>query len=790
MNKTRRHGSLCRGIALFLAIGALHCGNYTAADDGKADAETKAPHVKYEVPKAAKSPLLKGRIRAEHWADALKITRLSHALVPAYADGQMRRWIVTDPAIEPCDRDVTFWLMWDANRLYLAGRSAVPEGRTLSMRQHPDRPRPPLLHDDAYEFAVDASAVEPDNEAANGVLMCIFTAFGLEQARKLPREFRVFGKMPAVDPELDMASSVWTDEEGTQWWDMQVAFDLEHLGLSGPLEAGDTLRVSLARMFQFPWHYTFVPCSSSYMDSEGFPEITLTNEKASAEYPPGSRQENAEQDTAEDDSEFLDFRPDYPSFPVDLAQFDPKTENLTLQGDAVLASMPEGESAAAMAYQVLGAGLGDSAAKGVCKRRADNLFRGHLDLSAIPPGRYRIRVALRNAAGDPLLERTLEGFEKSGQGNDARYVWWLGVEADTVSLAQHDPLNGPAPVSARINHWYRQGKAAGNAGDFYHNHDHLHSYLGLRAFPQITPIDATKAGRSLVSAGLQHRKLFTGIVIGNASMVAKGYSLPELAYRNPHLASALHEQYANNHVYLYPSHTTRAAAYTAYTPYVIATKGSSGSEKKIMEALFATLAAFPPDTKKNLAEHTLIAPTLQMLLRRHYDGIANESEYLGGKAHPVVFKQNSLGIEAMVESAHAMTPDCLPPLAKLSVIEEEFETGGSDERWFTTPNAIARLVRDPEATRTARISALDSLDAHGRELSWKWVLLRGAPESTSIEPLDEAGSQALITFKPQPERVDIAVFATNGTYWSAPAIISCKYLPASENAEQKTKDQR
>ncbi|MFW5803530.1 MAG: hypothetical protein ACOCWJ_06390, partial [Verrucomicrobiota bacterium] len=152
----------------------------------------------------------------EDWASALKVTRLSHALVPAYADGQLRRWIVTNPAAaSACDRQVTFWLMWDDNAVYLAGRSRVPEGRELTRRWRPVHSWPPLFHDDAYEFAVDASDVEPDNEDAKGVRMCLFNPFGLEQVRTLPPDFQPYGKMPVAELDIDAASKVWKDGDGS-----------------------------------------------------------------------------------------------------------------------------------------------------------------------------------------------------------------------------------------------------------------------------------------------------------------------------------------------------------------------------------------------------------------------------------------------------------------------------------------------------------------------------------------------------------------------------------------------
>ena len=804
--------------------------------------------IHFNVPKSAAAPSLQGKIEEAEWEGALTIRGLSCADIPAYAEGQLRRWVITDPPRNFDDRRVTFRVMWDENHLYLAGRSAIPEGTRLTRDQRAVRPTAPLIHDDAYEFAVESPGSPRD------VLMCIVSPHGVEQCRKLPPDYRPYARMPASSPDLDVATKIWEDADGRRWWDVQIGFDLEDLGAPRPFKAGDQVRLSLARIFQFPWRYSSVPTSSTYMDGAGFPVATLVDGQPRAQIdacrglnkgrltlrgrvlnpapepqtvrieartrhesedaeagltlaerldlPPGEAQafeidrelqpaatriDFAIECPGEDGTppvyeyslpigpaaggRFLDFRPPRPAFPVDYVRFDRKEERLLLQSDALPAGIEEHGRVEALAWAVRAGGSEHGPVlEGRTTQHRDFAFQAELDLSDLPPGHYEVTGSLLDDQDEVLLKRSLKGFDKTEDRHGTRYLWWREVETDAAALAEHDPLRDLGGVAAKVNEWYRQGRAAGNVRDYYHNHDHLHSYLDLRKFPQVTPIDATDAARSLVGAGLQHRKLFTGRVVGNASMVARGVSLPEFAYRHPRYVQALYRQYTNNHLYLYPSHRTGPNDYTAYTPYVIASRGSSGSEQRIMEALFATLAAFPPETKDRLTQHGLIAPALQMLLRRHYSDVSSDENYLSARAHPVIFNGEKVGIEGMVEAAQRMRADRVPLVVRLEILEEDFEPG---QKLFTTPGAVARTVPDGGGPHTMALSAAASFDANDRDLRLRWVMLRGDPERTRIKLTRQSPQRAKLTFAQQTGRTDIAVFAHNGACWSAPAIVSC-----------------
>jgi hypothetical protein len=198
-----------------------------------------------------------------------------------------------------------------------------------------------------------------------------------------------------------------------------------------------------------------------------------------------------------------------------------------------------------------------------------------------------------------------------------------------------------------------------------------------------------------------------------------------------------------------------------------------------------------------LVAHNLLMPTVQMLLRASRKPVRAPEDYLLGKAHPVVFDSGSLDVTRMVAMARALKPDQVPPLVRLRVEEEDdtlpgvdyFEAGPA-EKLFDTVSAIARIARASRRERRMVVSAEQTRDPNGRPLTFHWRLLAGDPALVRIRILDEAGARAELRIAWHERgvraggtlpssRVDIGVFATNGSHTSAPAFISW-YFPANE----------
>jgi hypothetical protein len=388
-----------------------------------------------------------------------------------------------------------------------------------------------------------------------------------------------------------------------------------------------------------------------------------------------------------------------------------------------------------------------------------------------------------------------------------------------------EPIKEQGRAGELIREWHRLGTAAGNRGDYYDNYDAGHSALDVAQFPQLLRIRySAEVERHDFHRGLQTRFFFiqsderdaarmrSAVVIGNSSTAITDpvmwRSLPRLAYADPRATMLLYAQYCSNHLYVYPEHRDHdpghngvgdghGDVFPANTPYLLISQGSSGSDRPFLEAVACTLAALRPDVKQHLADHQALIPTVQMVLRRNYRPVATDSDYLSGAAHPTVFEGALLNVERMTAMAQEVKRGFEPPLVRLQVVEEDeavvgkdyFHIGtGDSEKLFDTPGAIARIYRTLQSRRRIVVSAEASRDLNGQPLKFHWVILRGDPARISIKTSNEEGSRAELTIGYHvrspiatgsaiaSNRVDIGVFAHNGTWFSAPAFVTHFFL--------------
>ncbi len=359
--------------------------------------------------------------------------------------------------------------------------------------------------------------------------------------------------------------------------------------------------------------------------------------------------------------------------------------------------------------------------------------------------------------------------------------------------------------------WAKDGTAAGNWGDFYDNHDTDHSNMNYAAFPGLTRIEYSEAAKKRgLHHGLQERFLFNQVTIGNSSTAL--VSGPEwrcqgrFAITRPNGPQILALQYLSNQLYFYPEHRDHDAGHNgkdggygdvfpANTPYLILSQGSSGSDRAFMNAVATTLAAFRPEVKDKLKKSGLLMPAVQMIFRMSNNTVSERSDYLTGKAHPTVFDGKDLNVVKMVELAHGIEPELLPPFCQISVVEEDLGQVGRDyfdvaprEKLFDTPCAVARVVKSSRDSKRMLLSAENSRDLQGKPLKYHWKVLRGDAERITIQPLNNAGSKVELivpyhTRQPispgspmESNRVDIGVFVENEKHFSAPAFVSFYYL--------------
>lgn len=355
------------------------------------------------------------------------------------------------------------------------------------------------------------------------------------------------------------------------------------------------------------------------------------------------------------------------------------------------------------------------------------------------------------------------------------------------------------PALRQLAQWVARGRAAGNVGDLYDNRDRGHSRLSAPDRPQLTFVAYDAAlGASGLDYGLNWRLGFDAIVFGNSSTALTAGPLwrshPRLAMSDPNKMAGLAMLSRTNQIHVYPEHRDHdpenGDLFPAAIPYLLVSQGSSGSDRPFLAAIEAALAAMRPDVKPWLAERGLIAPTLQMLLRRSMKGVATDADYMSGAAHPSAFDGGAIELDRLIRRANALTRDAAPPAPGLRLIEEpdtraDWPGETLSERLFDTHAAIARVARGPAFTRRYVLEAF-ALGAGARPVRFHWRALRGAAR---ITPLDGEGLRAAVEIDWQARvaapgrpdlaslRVDVGLFADNGAALSAPAFFSLAFPP-------------
>ena len=412
-------------------------------------------------------------------------------------------------------------------------------------------------------------------------------------------------------------------------------------------------------------------------------------------------------------------------------------------------------------------------------------------------------------------------ISESNTGWDARNRLLRVFFADGDASDSTAPLStGRTETDELLRKWDREGTASGFSGVLYDNRDRAHSPLNPKLFPRLA---RTKYSRSAcengVDNGIQTQMYFEDmIVIGNSSTAHVDGPLWRSQARYGLTTSAirfLSEQYFNNHLYFYPEHRDfdskkengKGDVFAANVPWFVVSKGSSYTDKPFMEAFAAAIAALRPDVRKTLKEKSALMPTMQALFRQSNTQVKTPADYLTGAAHPPVFRGDELDRKKMVQLAHALTVDSLPPVCLLKVMREEVPIPGRDyfepglrERTFSTPAAIARVCHGVQQKRWMEVSALPSFDVDENiKLTWKWVVLQGDPELIQITE-SETGASAVIEVRHhtrrevpghkglESSRVDVGVFAFDGTHYSAPAIISF-YWPDNQQRTYRSDGQ-
>ena len=336
------------------------------------------------------------------------------------------------------------------------------------------------------------------------------------------------------------------------------------------------------------------------------------------------------------------------------------------------------------------------------------------------------------------------------------------------------------------------GTSGGNVGDLYMNRDGRHSPLNLKAFPGVTPVMLDAMGRTNRMDLAFPNILFPYPVFGNASLAMidtpqtpNPYwrSLPRaMMTTESMLLGRMARLYLSNQTWVYPSNAdtapvgTNGDVFASIAPYWMVTAGKSYSDMPYLRAALEASRSLNPQVKAEIVKRGLLAPTIQMLIRKSLKGVTNEVDYLSAKAHPTALPPGGIDSARLKAAAKAMTAGTIPPLAVVSV------TASPPKQRLTLPEltyvsafAWAFVLRADDEVREFFITA------KGAE-EYAFVKTHGEGVDVKIERMKPDAVKVTINRRGMTptNRVDITVVGRNaGTGWGAPSYISFAWMDPS-----------
>lgn len=358
----------------------------------------------------------------------------------------------------------------------------------------------------------------------------------------------------------------------------------------------------------------------------------------------------------------------------------------------------------------------------------------------------------------------------------------MGSYSNSVVLSEHN-LSWDFDLGAFVAHLKLDGEwIDGNTGDLYVNRDGNHSVLARKGFPGVTSVsfDAACTAKGVV---LDFPNMFFKYpVFGNCSraLVAGPLwrSLPRaLMTSERRRLKHIEKFYFSNQVWVFPAvfdcppAGTNGDVFASVAPYWIVTQGKSWSDQYYLRAALEISRSLKSDVKKAIVEKGLLAPTVQMILRKSLLGVKMPDDYLTSLAHPTAFPPNGLDMARLKKMASEMKVEDIPPAVKIESVAFSSLLSGDPikgELTYATSAAWGIVLRRPDAERSFIIRAKGADEyafrvVHGAEGAAK---IGGTHKNAAIVSV----SKNLVS---PTNRVDVAIFGRNaGGEWGAPAFVS------------------
>ncbi len=215
---------------------------------------------KYTIPYISKSPTIDGVIGDVEWKDSVKVM----GVIGLHYGGQF------------IDRPISFRVAWDERHLYIAARTDILPGHRL-YRQKRERYDTGVVYDDSWEFGIFMHDRNKKAGEASGFMKLVVNSLGSGEYMKL---YPSIGQnMYNWQPDMQIQNRLYK-VDGREWWDIEIAADLEDLEMPVENKVGDKVDLLFAADVKNPgWQWLDYPSASLHLEHYGFPRAILTKDQ-------------------------------------------------------------------------------------------------------------------------------------------------------------------------------------------------------------------------------------------------------------------------------------------------------------------------------------------------------------------------------------------------------------------------------------------------------------------------------------------------------------------------------
>ncbi len=203
------------------------------------------------IPYAWKKPIIDGTVHDAEWQNAVSLSALQ----------------TTSKSISP--RQTRFWLMWDADNLYVAMRSPLRPGERLVQALRERDHDVNVVFDDAYEVWLNLGTHSPDGEPVFFQYLSNFAGTRYDVMFE-----------PAVGNSRIGWTAHWKpynhlSADGRSW-EMEMAIPRQSMYKTTPFADGFSFTGLLTRDYKRPWDQVSFGGSGSFSVPESYPRFILS----------------------------------------------------------------------------------------------------------------------------------------------------------------------------------------------------------------------------------------------------------------------------------------------------------------------------------------------------------------------------------------------------------------------------------------------------------------------------------------------------------------------------------